>query len=94
MNASVAVVARATDAGKLLPAGNPFYARVAELMYRVIPSQPNESELRDQQHEVYGAIAITLMHGLISLEQHNALGQELARMTNVRLAQLRNGEAA
>ena len=89
MSASVAQVARSTDPLKPVDAFNEFYARVCGVIQRVIPTQGSEDELRDQQHECYGVIAATLMHGLISLEQHNALGIELARLSNKRLAELR-----
>jgi hypothetical protein len=86
--ANVSTIARAADPESLPVAPNPYYAKAAGIIQRVLPVQPNFESLRDEQHECCGVCAGFYIAGLISLEQWQALAREIAAVANRRLAEL------
>ena len=85
---NVATIARAADPENMPVAVNPYFARAAGIIQRVLPVQPNFESLRDEQHECCGVCAGFYIAGLISLEQWQALAREIAAISNRRLAEL------
>ncbi len=86
--------ARTHNPMDLPSATHPYYAKVAGLIQRVLPSQPDVHTLEKQQDQCYGVVTGLYIAGLVSRDQWEALAVEIARLANERLAYLTKGVAA